>query len=204
MCKIEKPITDFAPSQPSWCRLCLRYYRREWRKNNYQQELKTVAKLREKNKNEFIQRGVTITEKICTKCGIKKLSHEFGYDRNRKTGLNYICKKCANSIHKFSNCLKYDKRFELNTCSRKEYYEIIAIGECIYCHMKGDIGADRIDNNKGHEKDNIVPCCVVCNRARSNYFTVEEMKEIIGPAVAEVRYRRILQTTNNNLISTNV
>jgi len=27
-------------------------------------------------------------------------------------------------------------------------------------------GMDRIDNTKGYEKDNIVPCCILCNRAK--------------------------------------
>jgi hypothetical protein len=27
-------------------------------------------------------------------------------------------------------------------------------------------GLDRVDNNRGYEKDNIVPCCETCNKAK--------------------------------------
>jgi hypothetical protein len=29
-------------------------------------------------------------------------------------------------------------------------------------------GLDRVDNNRKHDKDNVVPCCINCNRAKSN------------------------------------
>lgn len=30
-------------------------------------------------------------------------------------------------------------------------------------------GLDRIDSSKGHDLDNIVPCCIVCNRAKTDH-----------------------------------
>ena len=50
---------------------------------------------------------------------------------------------------------------------------------CHYCgsqpHVKKEVygdkvitnGIDRIDNNKGYLIDNVIPCCFVCNRAKS-------------------------------------
>jgi len=29
-------------------------------------------------------------------------------------------------------------------------------------------GVDRIDSTKGYIKDNLVPCCEICNKAKSN------------------------------------
>lgn len=40
-------------------------------------------------------------------------------------------------------------------------------------------GLDRIDSSKNHSEDNIVPCCVTCNIAKSD-LTVEEFKEWIS------------------------
>ena len=37
---------------------------------------------------------------------------------------------------------------------------------CVYCGDTKRIGADRIDNTKGHTKENCVPCCIECNIAR--------------------------------------
>lgn len=60
---------------------------------------------------------------------------------------------------------------------------------CIYCGDKKRIGCDRIDNTKGHTKDNVVPCCYECNCARNNNFSFEEMK-IIGEAIRKIKQNR--------------
>lgn len=60
---------------------------------------------------------------------------------------------------------------------------------CIYCGDTHRIGCDRIDNSKGHTKNNVVPCCYECNCARNSNFSIEEMK-IIGKAIKEVKESR--------------
>lgn len=63
------------------------------------------------------------------------------------------------------------------------------------CHYCGDtyrIGCDRIDNTKGHTKDNVVPCCIECNTARNNYFTYDEMRRL-GKAISEIKESRKLK-----------
>lgn len=61
---------------------------------------------------------------------------------------------------------------------------------CIYCGETDwhKLGCDRIDNTKGHTKDNVVPCCSRCNKLRSNKFTVDEMKEI-GAVIKRIENR---------------
>ena len=61
---------------------------------------------------------------------------------------------------------------------------------CIYCEDTEDIGLDRIDNTKGHTKDNVVPCCYACNTARGNNFSFEEMK-ILGKTIKEIKKCRL-------------
>jgi len=61
--------------------------------------------------------------------------------------------------------------------------------ECFYCGDKNNIGCDRIDNNLGHIKSNVVPCCRDCNTSRMDNFTHDEMK-IIGMAIRIVKDRR--------------
>jgi len=64
--------------------------------------------------------------------------------------------------------------------------ENILFKKCIYCGAKEFVGCDRIDNNKGHTKDNVVPCCVTCNTVRGNNFTFEEMK-ILGETISKIK-----------------
>lgn len=64
---------------------------------------------------------------------------------------------------------------------------------CTYC--RGPLGKtghclDRIRNDEPHWAGNVCPACPTCNRIRSNQFSFEEMVDIIGPAIAEVRHRR--------------
>ena len=60
---------------------------------------------------------------------------------------------------------------------------------CIYCGDTNRVGCDRIDNSKGHTKDNVVPCCYDCNCARNNNFSYEEML-IIGKTIKKVKKLR--------------
>lgn len=60
---------------------------------------------------------------------------------------------------------------------------------CVYCGDTNRVGCDRIDNSKGHTKDNVVPCCFDCNCARNNNFSHEEMF-IIGKTIAEIKELR--------------
>lgn len=60
---------------------------------------------------------------------------------------------------------------------------------CVYCGDTKRIRCDRIDNSKGHTKDNVVPCCVECNKARSDYFSFEEMKKL-GGTIREIKSGR--------------
>lgn len=61
--------------------------------------------------------------------------------------------------------------------------------KCVYCGDDFRVGCDRIDNNKGHTKDNVVPCCIECNTARNNNFSFEEMK-ILGQTIAKIKKDR--------------
>ena len=67
--------------------------------------------------------------------------------------------------------------------------ENILTKPCVYCGDTHRVGCDRIDNAKGHTKDNVVPCCIECNTARNNYFSYEEMMRL-GKTIAEIKASR--------------
>lgn len=62
---------------------------------------------------------------------------------------------------------------------------------CTYCHSRIEtVGLDRINNTKGYSIANVIPCCSICNYARGDEFTHEEMVTVIGPAISKVRFLR--------------
>lgn len=68
---------------------------------------------------------------------------------------------------------------------------------CTYCSDKIEtVGLDRIDNAKGYTVDNVVPCCSDCNWTRNNIWTYEEMKTIIGPALAKAKKLREINSSS--------
>ena len=114
----------------------------------------------------------------CLKCGEKKT---LALQPLRKCG----CKKCYNAIpwvtdknfHKVvikvykNNAKKRKLKFNLTL---KEFKSIIS-NNCYYCNSppitkvvrnRIDLlynGVDRVNNDKGYIKNNVVPCCTLCN-----------------------------------------
>ena len=62
--------------------------------------------------------------------------------------------------------------------------------KCVYCGDIRRVGCDRVDNSKGHTKDNVVPCCYECNTMRNNLFSFEEMK-LLGEVVSKIKANRV-------------
>src|SRR5205814_5921104 len=59
---------------------------------------------------------------------------------------------------------------------------------CFYCGFPAT-GLDRIDNTKGHTKNNCVPACKDCNVARMDNFSFEEIK-MIGNTIRMIKLKR--------------
>ncbi len=61
-------------------------------------------------------------------------------------------------------------------------HDFVAIREqpCSYCGIdpgknKFGVGLDRLDNGRGYEVGNVVPCCGDCNKIRGDRLTPQEM-----------------------------
>lgn len=71
-------------------------------------------------------------------------------------------------------------------------YALIIKNNCFYCNgelPKFGIALDRIDSSKHYSKDNVVPCCKICNSVKGNWWTLEETKCAVD-AVAKYRLSR--------------
>lgn len=91
-------------------------------------------------------------------------------------GFSNCCKECEN----LSVSVRL-KNYKRNAKNRNLYFELskedfinITSKECYYCGTFGSIsptgekynGIDRIDSSKGYEKNNVLPCCSICNKMK--------------------------------------
>lgn len=86
-----------------------------------------------------------------------------------------------------------DKRRGVHNDLTLEFFREEIKKGCVYCGDMENVGLDRVDNTRGHEVTNVVPCCYVCNCARMDNFSFDEMK-VIGLAIKEVK--RLRNETN--------
>jgi hypothetical protein len=77
--------------------------------------------------------------------------------------------------------------------------ETLWLSPCSYCGgplPTAGAGLDRLDNSKGYDLDNVVPCCGDCNRLRGDRLTPEETRVAVQ---AIQQYRLILNETGRSL-----
>jgi len=157
----------------------------------------------------------TPQSKTCASCDIDKDAAEFYKDKSKLDGLSTSCKRCKsvktyiyrNSLHgkevnrkirckpairfknSFTRAARSGHSFEIS----KEQYILLVSKPCHYCGFdlsnESGIGLDRIDCDDDYISDNVIQCCAICNVARNDNFTMEEM-EVIGKAIRNVRLAR--------------
>jgi len=107
--------------------------------------------------------------------------------RNRRTLNLYTCREKEKQYNylpssRFTHAKwQANKRKLLWTITYDEYIVLID-SKCYYCNQtlpKAGCGLDRIDNLRGYELDNVIPCCSTCNMARGKRYTVSEFKAMM-------------------------
>lgn len=106
----------------------------------------------------------------------KKKTHKSEADRNKHNRLTPML-----GAYKLR-----DKKKNLTCDIELKWLRDFVAGGCHYCGDKHRVGLDRIDNTKGHTKDNVVASCYDCNCARNNNFTYEEML-LIGETIRKIK-----------------
>jgi len=141
--------------------------------------------------------------KQCSGCKDWMNVNNFGPSRTGKNGLNPKCRKCSSKIsygHSAKPSYRYSQLKKMARVRKKGFsltiqeYSYVILMDCFYCDgyfgkVKFSGGVDRIDNLKGYEFMNILPCCSVCNFARGNNFSVEETRLMIQTVIA-IREKR--------------
>ncbi len=72
--------------------------------------------------------------------------------------------------------------------SIQEFTELVE-QNCTYCGTAPyGVGCwlDRKDNELGYNKDNCVPCCGRCNVTRQDFYSFEEFRDYIAPAIRQI------------------
>lgn len=152
-----------------------------------------------------------MTTKACQKCFASKPLDEFlgklrkhawckpcyyswrrSYLKTPKGKLN-SARKNTKPYMKFSRLKHEARKRGLEVTITKEQYIALITGVCGYCSFPVEQfghGIDRMDNAKGYVPGNVIACCGVCNQAKSNYFSYDEMS-LIGETIKQIRTKRL-------------
>lgn len=142
-------------------------------------------------------KGALVTCSCGTKFGPIAISKLYGYKTSKAVESCKPCsakiagKKMRSNddsrskLFVYSNYKRHAKDRGLSFLIDKEYFYSIVVMPCVYCGDAGVsysnppkeaewgkqfryTGIDRIDPSLGYIKDNIQPCCIKCNRAKSD------------------------------------
>jgi len=126
---------------------------------------------------------------VCRNCGFEGSAKFFRKEKAMKSGYSNWCKKCYNKYMRERQKTKEYKRWahSYRKTKRRKYsqYKWGAISRslefnlsfrefsqfwqkpCFYCRSPiNTIGIDRVNNDFGYSKDNVVSCCSECNRMK--------------------------------------
>lgn len=133
-----------------------------------------------------------ITHKKCYFCNELKEIAEFHHNKCTADGYTNMCKECSRHTveRRYKNYKQGAKSRDLDFNLSKEEFDEITKMPCKYCGEYSGVflgvyfcGIDRIDSNIGYVKDNVVPCCEICNRMKLDYKFddwVNKMKKILN------------------------
>lgn len=126
----------------------------------------------------------------CKRCGKFRWVH---YYRKTKKPISNYCGSCGCSLavrkpkvpfserrinRLFTSFRTRARRRNLVSNLSKALFTELVDSDCYYCgnepankeNDRGKVyiyqGIDRVDNSKGYEVDNVVPCCIVCNKMK--------------------------------------
>ena len=158
-------------------------YQKLWRKRNPEKTAEYSKRYREKNKEKYRENNRKYRE-----------THK---ELRRKLGRKYRIKMSNSPEFKFKdyqNIAKFGKRkWNLTFKEFMNFWQ----KPCYYCGSKiKNIGLDRIDSKKGYEKDNLIPCCWICNRMKHTLG----QKEFLNQCLKIIQEQNLFQKERQKII----
>lgn len=146
--------------------------------------------LKTKNSRSFYRKvgGVGGRTAACRLCMLEK--NKIQRAKNATAIKAYRNKSRRNNPQiRFTRARSAAKRRGLKWTITLEQYIPLATANCNYCdgffsRVTTGGGLDRLDNSKGYEPDNVVPCCTTCNVVRGDKLTPEETRAAVQAVIA--------------------
>lgn len=110
--------------------------------------------------------------------------HRCRKGKNRKRSRQSEARKRRTLPSRFARSRRAAKQRGKSWSLTFEQYEVLAVLPCHYCtgllgKVEAGSGLDRIDNDKGYEPGNVLPCCTFCNLFRADRLTVDETRVLV-------------------------
>lgn len=160
----------------------------------------------EKNRTKIISRVrdyyLKHTEKVKLYQKNRPKSEEFRQNNRIKSKQYHrtLTGKFTNIKHQNRSSRSKRRRELIVNLSLEDYDKLLQNG-CFYCKkdlfLESGGSLDRINNDLGYFKENVLPCCGDCNKLRGNRLTVEETQVAVN---AILEYRKCHGGSNKGLI----
>lgn len=150
---------------------------------------------REKNRKNK-QRQERKVLGVCTRCGNEIVTHKSCEVCRTKANILYNTNKKLNEELRAKRILsnakvKYKSDIKFTYDITLDFILEAFTKNCSYCEQGEDIGLDRIDNEKGYLKTNVVPCCLTCNLIRKDLPYPAWM--ILSNNMKEIKENKLLE-----------
>lgn len=127
-------------------------------------------------------KGLHKKQAYCKKCGLTATRDWAAKNRDLVNSRARVSSKKLSYRYKTAIRVAARRGYQF-LLTFEQFKALVANKTCNYCEGKlaelSGTGLDRLNGDKDYTIDNVVPCCVVCNKIRNVYLTPEETKAAI-------------------------
>lgn len=160
--------------------------RKEYKHQWYIKNKERLAEIKEKYRQEHKEDNKNYSKQYYedNKKALSEYQKDY-YQKNKEhikeRVKNYFSTPIGRAKRLVTDYKRKDIKYNRGECTLTEKWIIdnIFSKECIYCGETDyhNLGCDRIDNDKPHTEDNVVPCCFKCNSERGKKTFEEFLRQ---------------------------